>query len=60
MLGVSERTIRKYEQEEDSMQVGMFKKIMTAFDMSSNSPAIPKKHRNNVQQGCISAPNLKR
>ncbi len=36
MLGVSERTIRKYEQEEDSMQVGMFKKIMTAFDMSSN------------------------
>lgn len=40
MLGVSERTIRKYEQEEDSIQVGMFKKIISVLDMSSNSPAI--------------------
>ena len=54
MLGVSERTIRKYEQEEDSMQVGMLKKIMTALNMSNNSPAIMKKmssnNEKNVQQ----------
>lgn len=42
MLGVSERTIRKYEQEEDSMQVGMFRKIMTAFDMSSKGVSLPQ------------------
>ncbi|TLE16637.1 S24 family peptidase [Helicobacter apodemus] len=42
MLGVSERTIRKYKQEEDSMQVGMFRKIMTAFDMSSKGVSLPQ------------------
>lgn len=50
MLGVSERTIRKYEQEEDSMQVGMLKKIMTALNMSNNSPAIMKKMSSNTQK----------
>ncbi|WP_239056379.1 LexA family transcriptional regulator [Helicobacter apodemus] len=56
MLGVSERTIRKYEQEEDSMQVGMFKKIMTALDMSSNSPAILQKVSSNTSKSVQQSP----
>lgn len=35
-IGVSERTIRKYEQEEDTIQVGVLKKILNNLDMSSN------------------------
>lgn len=35
-IGVSERTMRRYEQEEDIIQVGVFKKILNAIEMSSN------------------------
>ena len=35
-IGVSERTIRKYEQEEDTIQIGVLKKILENLEMSSN------------------------
>lgn len=35
-IGVSERTMRRYEQEEDIIQVGILKKIFAALDMSTN------------------------
>lgn len=35
-IGVSERTMRRYEQEEDSIQVGTLKKIFDVLGMSSN------------------------
>ena len=35
-IGVSERTIRKYEQDEDSIQIGVYKKMLKILEMSSN------------------------
>ncbi|WP_236097030.1 LexA family transcriptional regulator [Helicobacter sp. MIT 03-1614] len=36
-IGVSERTMRRYEQEEDSIQIGTLKKIFDVLGMSSNN-----------------------
>ena len=36
-IGVSERTIRNYEQDEDSIQIGVYRKIVSVLSLSSNA-----------------------
>ena len=50
-IGVSERTIRKYEQDEDSIQIGVYKKMLKILEMSSNDfVSLSSNTKGNVQQ----------
>ena len=58
-IGVSERTIRKYEQDEDSIQIGVYKKMLKILEMSSNDfVSLSSNTKENVQQSSKMSSNM--